>query len=237
MWQTQRFERKFPLPEGRASHALALLRSAALPDPDHPYGVVNTVYLDTPGLESYFDALNGNFRKQKVRVRWYGEPSPGEEVTLFLEVKSKKGFASRKTRIERPTASRELEEETIGRMVAGLGTGTLLAKLGVRSSGWLRPVVQIRYQRHRFVDPISQAPVSLDHSIRSRLLDPTLAVSPGWLELRNAVIEVKGTATRLPPSLQALRRHMPVWTSYSKYAQCLAGHLERPGSVAWLKGL
>ncbi len=214
-----------------------MLRSAALPDPEHPYGVVNSVYLDTPGLESYFDALNGNFHKQKVRIRWYGEPSPDEEVTLFLEVKSKEGFVGRKTRIERPAAGRELEEEAIGRTVAGLGAGALLAKLGVRSSGWLRPVVQIRYRRHRFVDPLSQTPLSLDLSIRSRLLDPALALSPGWLELRNAVIEVKGTATRLPPSLLALRRDVPVWTSYSKYAQCLAGHLERPGSVAWLTGL
>ena len=152
-------------------------------------------------------------------------------MTLFLEVKSKEGFVSRKTRIERPTASRALEEEAIGRTVADLGAGTLLAELGVRSPGWLRPVVQIRYRRHRFVDPLSQAPLSLDLSIRSRLLDPTLAVSPGWLELRNAVIEVKGTAMRPPATVLALRRVVPVWTSYSKSAQCLAGHLERPGSV------
>jgi hypothetical protein len=71
----------------------------------------------------------------------------------------------------------------------------------------------------------------LDLSIRSRLLDNSLGVSPGWLVLRNAVIEVKGNMTSLPPSLHALRRQMPAWTSFSKYTRCLDSHLERPGSV------
>ena len=32
MWQTERFERKFPLPEGVEDQALALLRAYGVPD-------------------------------------------------------------------------------------------------------------------------------------------------------------------------------------------------------------
>lgn len=237
LWQTQRFERKFPLPEGRVEHALALLGVRAVPDPDHPCGVIHSVYFDTPGLDAYYDALNGDYRKRKIRLRWYGEPSDSEPVELFVEVKSKKGAIGEKIRVGQGVVGGDLREEVIGDTFRQIGGMSRLFELGVLRSGWIRPVIHVRYQRYRFLDLLARTPVSLDHSIRSRLVDRVLAPGSGWLQLRNAVIEVKGNTNDIPASLRPLRRDMPVWTSFSKYARCLAGHLERTGSAGHLTAL
>jgi len=34
---------------------------------------VNNIYLDSLGLENYYDNVEGNTRRLKVRIRWYGE--------------------------------------------------------------------------------------------------------------------------------------------------------------------
>jgi hypothetical protein len=231
LWQTERFERKFPLPEGVEDQALALLRAYGVPDPEHPQGVINSAYFDTPELESYLDALNGDYRKRKIRARWYGEPPYDDGVDLYVECKSKRRFMSSKARVPHPVAGTALRDEAIGQSRSNLQIQPLLQSLGDSTTTWLRPIIHIRYDRHRFIDPSVGTPISLDLSIRSRLLDNSLGVSPGWLVLRNAVIEVKGNMTSLPPSLHALRRQMPAWTSFSKYTRCLDSHLERPGSV------
>lgn len=237
MWHTQRFERKFPLPEGRAEHALDLLRVLAVPDPQHPYGVIHSVYFDTPGLDAYFDALNGDYRKQKIRMRWYGEPRDSEPVEVFIEVKSKKGAFGEKVRVQQGVVGGDLRDEVLGNALRRIGGMSRLFELGVLRTGWIRPVIHIRYQRHRFVDLRTRTPISLDHSIQSGLVDRALAPGSGRLELRNAVIELKGNSTDIPASLRALRRDMPVWTSFSKYARCLTGHLERSGSMGHLTPL
>jgi hypothetical protein len=237
LWQTQRFERKFPVPEGRAGQALALLKSCVLSDPDYPYGVINSVYYDTLRLDAFSDALNGDYRKQKIRLRWYGEPAAGEQAEVFLEAKSKEGPIGKKVRVPRVVHGSELQDDAIAETLRHLGIASLLLDLGVHTPGWLRPIIQIRYQRYRFVDPLDGTPISLDLSIRSRLLERTLATAPGWLELRNAVIEMKGNKMDLPPMLRELRGLMPVWTSFSKYARCLEGHLEQPGSMGWLTAI
>lgn len=48
---------------------------------------VNNIYLDSPGLSNYFDNINGQTRRVKVRVRWYGElfghiENPALEIKL-----------------------------------------------------------------------------------------------------------------------------------------------------------
>ena len=231
MWQTERFERKFPLPEGTASQALALLCAYAAPDPHHPRNIVNSVYFDTIELESYLDAVNGDYRKGKIRARWYGESPYDDTVDLFIERKSKTGFKSSKVRTPRSVSGRTLWDDVIGQTMRHLQIESAVRSLGESSASWFRPIIHIRYVRHRFSDPSTGTPISLDLSIHSRLLDGSICLSPGWLVLRNAVIEIKGNMAMFPPSLHAVRRYMKVWTSFSKYTRCLDSHLERPGSI------
>jgi len=217
--------------------ARAILRANALRDGENPPGVINSIYLDTKDLGFYFDALNGDDHKQKVRLRWYGKQRRHDPVTLYLEVKSKRGFVGEKTRRPFEVAGDELGQDRIVATIESLNLNAHLPALGFRGVAWLRPILQVTYQRHRFVDALTVTPISLDLVIRSRLMDQAIVASPGWLELRNADIEIKGNEPRIPACFRNLRTYMPVWTSFSKYARCLEQHFERPGSAGWLTAL
>ncbi|HOW67261.1 MAG TPA: VTC domain-containing protein [Candidatus Paceibacterota bacterium] len=91
-----RFERKF-LPAGLSlPEVLALVRRhPALFREVYPMRVVNNIYLDTPGLKSYFDHVHGTANRSKTRVRWYGR-IPGPLERPVLEHKAKRGQVSGK---------------------------------------------------------------------------------------------------------------------------------------------
>lgn len=56
---------------------------------------VNTLYLDSANLENYFDNINGQHERVKVRIRWYGNLF-GFVAKPILELKFKNGFLGRK---------------------------------------------------------------------------------------------------------------------------------------------
>jgi hypothetical protein len=55
---------------------------------------VNNIYYDTPALTDFFDAANGAPKRQKTRVRWYGDLS--RITDPVLELKYKIGMAGDK---------------------------------------------------------------------------------------------------------------------------------------------
>lgn len=56
---------------------------------------INNIYLDTPGLTYYYDNVEGEKSRLKVRVRWYG-PEKKRAVKPVLEFKIKRGFFGEK---------------------------------------------------------------------------------------------------------------------------------------------
>lgn len=91
-----RFERKYYLPD----HNYLRVRDQVL---SHPLlfrpifkeRKVNNIYLDTPGLKFFYDNVEGEMERKKIRVRWYGESFQHQEK-LTLEYKIKKGLLGRK---------------------------------------------------------------------------------------------------------------------------------------------
>ena len=72
-------------------------------------GQVNSLYFDTPDLDQHQRSDSGEFNKDKIRIRWYGEeydphraderrPRPTGRSAVWLERKSRGGFASTKQR-------------------------------------------------------------------------------------------------------------------------------------------
>ena len=66
----QRFERKFFILPRNIGFAYALLRQICRPDGEYPEGQVNSLYFDTPDLDQYVRSAAGDFKKDKVRLRW-----------------------------------------------------------------------------------------------------------------------------------------------------------------------
>jgi hypothetical protein len=94
-----RYERKFLVDQLDVHQVRALVRAhpSMFYEP-YPPRYVNNLYLDTKGLENYFDNVAGAEERQKVRVRWYGDLFRFVERPV-LEFKIKRGLVSTKLQV------------------------------------------------------------------------------------------------------------------------------------------
>jgi hypothetical protein len=91
-----RYERKFIANGHPVAEVLALVRHhPAMFRETYPERVVNSLYLDTPGLRYYHEHVNGAANRLKVRIRWYGDLH-GRAEQAALELKIRHGQLSRK---------------------------------------------------------------------------------------------------------------------------------------------
>ncbi len=87
--QPYRYERKFLVDQMDAHQVRGMVRRhpAMFYEP-YPPRYVNNLYLDTEGMENYFDNVSGASDRRKVRIRWYGDLfSTVENPTLEFKVK------------------------------------------------------------------------------------------------------------------------------------------------------
>jgi len=232
----RRFERKFVVLPGKAGFAYAMLRQACRPDSQYPCDRINTLYFDTPDLEQYVKSASGDFKREKVRIRWYGEAGTLESMTpVYVELKSRRGFASAKQRCRLEVPAECLE---LARLGAGIVERTTLvdtlAGYGYFLEKPLWPVVVVSYWRYRFSEMMTGVRVCLDYDIRSSALFPGLAHREGGLPLPNGIVEVKGSGMEIPPALRRLRLLDTDWSRFSKYACCVESQISDPGTVGRL---
>lgn len=232
----ERFERKYYLTPREVGLAYGLLRQTCPLARQFPSERINSVYFDTADLDQHERSASGDFHKDKVRIRWYGDDDDLQQMqTAFIELKSRRGFASTKQRrrLQVPAACLAPANLSKGIVPATLLTYTL-AEFGYFPSDILLPIVKISYWRYRFTDMMTEQRISLDCHIRSTM------VVPGWgngekeLELPGGVIEIKGKDMQLSETLRRIRMLYTDWTRFSKYSACIDSHQERPGSIGRL---
>ena len=210
-----REERKYPLPPARAPLITAWLDARVPRDPQYPEGVITSCYYDTPNLDSYQESADGEFAKQKLRLRWYGDPVDAY-AGVWLELKSRDGARSTKQRFRYASAGvpnalgliiperRELAERL--RDFAEDGSFFL--------DPTLEPTALIRYRRIRWQSADGLLRASLDTDVRAS--NPRGA--PIWLPVpAGDVLELKSSG-ELPPQLAHLERLGLRRTAHSKYA-------------------
>ena len=172
----QRFERKFYIVPQNIDFAYALLRQFCRPDAEFPRDVVHSLYFDTVDLDQYERSASGEFRKDKVRLRWYGDVPKTGEVPVFIEVKSRQGFASSKQRRRLLVPTSQLD---LSQLHNGIVSKTLLAEtlagFGHFPEKPLQPIILISYLRYRFNEIMTGERVSFDRDIRASMVNP----SPG----------------------------------------------------------
>lgn len=281
---SQRVEQKFFVTPQRETLALALLQRTCRPDPLHPHDQVSSLYFDTFDLDQHERSDAGDFAKDKIRIRWYGQehdphkttvgavvvgaapvgaapvgaavvgaaPSAGRadraqpsaeasgEVPVWLELKSRRGFASTKQRLPLSVPPEALSFKALGRgILPSRVLRETVAGFGFFAQGHLRPVVTISYWRYRFVEPRTGFRISLDSHIRSSVVMPGCGIGERGLELPGAVVEVKGAVFDMPVPLLQLAQIGSSWTRYSKYASSLDAHAATRGGVSrlWPSGM
>ncbi len=245
---SQRVEQKFFVAPHRESLALALLRRTCRAECLYAAGQVNSLYFDTPDLEQHELSDAGEYAKDKVRIRWYGgewdphrvDHGPEAVVKVWLELKSRRGFASTKQRSTLDVPAAALSFSSLSRgIVPAVTLAHTMTAFGFVPRGKLCPVVAISYWRYRFVEPETGFRVSIDSHIRSSLVMAGLGRGERGLELPGAIVEVKGPAFEVPRSLRPIVEIGTSWTRYSKYSSSLDGHAAAGGSVSrlWPSGM
>ena len=229
----QRFERKFFVPPGKTAFARSVLSHLCLRDSKYPHGVVNSLYFDTPDLDHFQKSDDGSYEREKIRIRWYDNPSGLEGmVPVYLELKCKRGFASKKQRrkifvpVERLKKIRD-DSTIINRNLMS----RTLSEFGYFPEDHFIPVILIAYERFRFTEILTGTRLSFDWKICSSLTARGMGHSEARLMLEGGIIEIKGPSMDIPMSLQTLKILGTDWTRFSKYAGCLESQLEKPGSV------
>jgi hypothetical protein len=236
----ERFERKFLVSPEKAVFARTLLSQICLRDSEYPKGKVNSLYFDTPDLDQYQKSDDGSYERKKIRIRWYDNPFNQQGmVPVYLELKSKKGFASRKQRRKILVPVGRLNKIRAGNTIIDENVILrTLSELGYFSEAPLLPIILVTYERFRFTEILTGTRLSFDWKVCSSLMAAGLGFSQANLMLEGGVIEIKGPSMEVPGSLRALGVLGTDWTRFSKYACCLESQLENPGSVGcfWPSG-
>jgi len=220
------FEKKFPVSIYNTDYLLDLLNHVCLSDRKYPENEVFTVFYDTEDLEAYYESVNGNTVKSKLRIRWYGEThaaqTKGKEV--FIEVKTKKGLKVEKTRKQLYLPAAYFDDmDLTDPFWQGLPEG-ILTELGWRNPARLWPVVLTRYRRSRFLDGVSGARIALDREIASLRVNTDVLPAAQATRLGMAVLEVKG-GDGLPLILDMVSGITFQWEAFSKYSLCLSASM------------
>lgn len=247
--QRQRFEFKYVVDEPTALGLRAFAGSCLEPDeasagkPDLSYRV-NSLYLDSDPLYTYWDWINANRNRFKLRVRFY-DASP--DTPAYLEIKrrvcgciQKQRCAVRKADVAailagqlpapHPSMSRDAKH-----CAALEAFGALAARIGAR------PKALVTYMREAYVHPENDnVRVTLDRQVRIALcprpcfdLDLRPFVQPFGDQV---ILELKFTNTFPDWFGQMVRAFGLTRSAAAKYCEGMASliHPQHAGRPAWL---
>jgi hypothetical protein len=212
-------EAKFTMHASAVPNVMALMQERLAEDEAFPTARISSLYYDTPDLRFVADKRNSDYLKQKVRLRWYGNPDTGLiDPDAFFEVKSKEGAQRRKLRValrgEAPhLAALDLASAELASLPMRFAENGPLLPAG------LEPFLVVSYLRKRFVLERTGTRIALDWDICVPRVHPRFGPVPDR-PLNTAVVELKGDLWVLPPDLQELSALGVRLSSFSKYGQC-----------------
>lgn len=204
---------------GHASSSLRRWLDAAFrPHQKHAISTICSIYFDTPSRLSFGEKEASDHRKTKFRIRWYADASGTPlDTPAYLEIKEKHGAARRKRRIALPVSPRTLAETALtDSLFAGIFQRSLPSDTASPGEA-LRPVLELRYERHRYGHPVYAETFCLDSDIRCTRTHPACLPQAHGSPLDHSVFEQKGAAQQPLPVLQALPRFGVRRASLSKY--------------------
>lgn len=225
----QRFERKFAIRPTDIGLAYSFLRQIGRADRAYPKDRVFSLYFDTADLDQYERSAAGEYRKNKVRIRWYdSDAAVRGRIPVYLELKSREGFASSKQRHKFTVPKSSLE---LPNLMQGILDKTTLMKTFAEFEYFpekpIKPIILISYQRHRFSEIQTGTRVCLDYDIRASIVAPELGRRDYEIRLEEGVLEVKGPSLELPVTLRYMKQLDVDWSRFSKYGGCLDTYFTR----------
>ncbi len=222
----ERMEQKFFIPPYTIDRARVLLRHLCLPDNLYRKEQINSLYFDTADLDEHEASNAGEMQKRKIRIRWYNTlDCYNDSVPVFIELKSRNGFAGTKQRKLMHITPDLLNNRNLHKgVIPGSELLDILAEFGHYPQKPLQPVIVISYRRERFIEPASRQRVALDYHIHSTMIGRSYGTTAD-LKLAGGVIEIKGCSLELPLTLRRMHLLDIDWGRFSKYSSCIDSHL------------
>ena len=190
----------------------------------YPPRQVNSVYMDTPDLNSFNDHLSGIPLRHKLRFRWYGE-----------DLTKARGIMEVKTKSERVgwKITQPLEREFD---LAGMSWDKIIGELRADTTGVIheilcvaRPVVLTVYMREYFASGDGLVRLTIDTDLRS--YDQLMSARPNiWFPQpleQPVIVELKSDKENAT-CISDILSHFPIRSNrYSKYMTNLSRSLVR----------
>jgi hypothetical protein len=222
------YELKFVVPNHHLGPILDFVNLSCRADGVYPAGIVSSIYFDSLRWDALNEKVNSDYIKTKFRLRWYRDPASGAySDASFAESKHRIGCRRIKSRVTTDLAPEKLDRMPLEDASLTAVPG-MLRRDGIATGAHLFPSILIRYTRHRYVDPLTGARISIDSGISSpRINRHMLPRGTGnGAALSHAVIEVKSPLDALPRSLRPLTVYGIRRASFSKYLACYAKCLQ-----------
>jgi hypothetical protein len=184
----------------------------------YPPRRVNSLYLDTPGLHSFGENVNGLSERHKLRLRWYGEDV--REIAPLLELKGKRNLLGWKKQVMLPCT---LDLSSPWRAILGQVRDSVEPDWRLLLRTAVQPTLLNHYQREYYVTPDGVLRVTLDYD--GAAYDQRLSLRPNLcLALPvddRVVIEIKAPPEHVERLQDAVARFPALRTRNSKYASGL----------------
>lgn len=228
-----RFEIKYLIDGSRLAALRADVAAQLRPDPEAVgFGPLRqyqvwSCYYDTSGLRHYWEKLDGNGVRCKLRIRSYGPPEDlRPDTPVWVELKHRDDRVTHKRRVRLPyreavqlCAARE--PEVVPEADRAVVDEVLAFVIGRR----VRPTAVVGYNREAWVgDGVDRRlRITFDRHVRGRDRDLHLQHPGGRLVLdpQLCIVEVK-TDDRVPRWLvETAARHALETTRLSKYCECI----------------
>ena len=126
-----------------------------------PVSLVNSIYFDDAGLSAYRESVEGNGRRAKVRLRWYG--SENTDGRFHFEVKRRSDIAVGKERLA--IASQNPLSRLPFRDILRELSGTLPEKHRALLMSRPEPVLITEYKREYFQARHDTVRITLDYDV------------------------------------------------------------------------
>ena len=159
-----RFERKWIFKSNNYLVLInSLIRSNLFFKKHHPKRRVNSIYFDTSNYASIRENLDGVSNKKKIRLRWYGNT---DRITNpILEIKSKKGFETKKENIK----ISELDN-LIFRSLKNLEIIQNKINERIKTKKTIYPILTTNYDREYYISYNDKIRATVDYNLKSRFL-------------------------------------------------------------------
>jgi SPX domain protein involved in polyphosphate accumulation len=124
--------------------------------------VINNIYFDTLGFNNYYDNVEGEKERLKVRIRWYGEQY-GKIESPILEMKIKKGLLGYKESY--PLGSFIFDKNFSQKTIIDSMTSVKLPVHIKHRMDSLKPTLLNRYIRKYFISANKNFRITIDKDL------------------------------------------------------------------------